>query len=56
MELVDSIEDKFLIEKVGSVDATPETQVALMRIFRAILEWGLKCYQKKSEQKDGFFH
>jgi chorismate mutase len=56
MGLEDPVRDQLTIEKVGLVKGNPETQLALMRIFRAILDWGIKCYQKKPDQKNGFLH
>lgn len=60
LDLIDPIEEAKLIEKVGATPAIPEHQVAIMRTFKALLDWCLKSYQKQKEsgkdQGDEFLH
>lgn len=55
--LVDSTWEQSKIEKVGAVNETAEKQLALMRVFRAIMDWSLKCYPRKDVvNQDEFLH
>jgi chorismate mutase len=54
--VTDPARDQIVIERIGAIKGTPETQLALMRIFRAVIDWGVQCYQSKPAKQDEFLH
>jgi len=56
LELEDPQRDQAIIEKVGSTETTPELQLSLMRVYRAILDWGLRSFPRMKEERDEFLH
>jgi chorismate mutase len=44
LDVLDEEREHLIIERIGRRKTSPEIQVALMRIFRSVLDWGVKSY------------
>jgi len=56
IDLIDSQRDQTIIDRAGAIKGPPEAQLAMMRVFRAIIDWSNRCYLKKIETQDELLH